>query len=212
MSPTASSQAFSRNLPSNIPIKFNGNYRKIQSSAGSNRNTDAVRVYIEEEGSHILETEADVLRISTLQLLHPIDFALKQLCPKGTLLTCSSEVKAGSSCRFDLQWALYTPHRYFAQTANYKAKMDAAMKVPETHSLLRDNAYWLSKQAAKYREFSPYVAIFDWNAMFLFSFHSGTEQPPQGLYFDDRGNTDGMTFCRLLFAFVSRPLREHLGT
>lgn len=31
-----------------------------------------------------------------------------------------------------------------------------------------ENGYWLSKQAMKYSTITPDVALFDWNAMFIF--------------------------------------------
>ncbi|PYH81841.1 hypothetical protein BO82DRAFT_432234 [Aspergillus uvarum CBS 121591] len=65
------------------------------------------------------------------------------------------------------------------------------------------------KQAGKYSKHCRYVAVFDWDAMFIFSFPSAqTNRPVRGLYFDESGRTGGMTFRRLLFAFVVRALRR----
>ncbi|PWY65431.1 hypothetical protein BO83DRAFT_119327 [Aspergillus eucalypticola CBS 122712] len=74
----------------------------------------------------------------------------------------------------------------------------------ESLTLLQRNAVWLSKQAQKYSDHCLYTAIFDYSAIFLFSFLWQTMKPVHGFYFDECGCTSGMTFCCLLFAFVVR--------
>ncbi|OJD24534.1 hypothetical protein ACJ73_04106 [Blastomyces percursus] len=78
-------------------------------------------------------------------------------------------------------------------------------------TLLEGNAVWLSKQAGKYSEQCASVAVFDWNAMFIFKYlheQSTIGGAVRGTYFDESGSTKGMTFRRLLFAFVARALKR----
>lgn len=187
------------------------------------------------EDTHILETEADVLRLATLQLIHPVNIALQQICPPGTRIFCRTETSTSGTSRFDVEWSLYDTRgnllsrlaileiksthvihkddfkRAAVDEANYQSKMVRAMDT-ESSSLLKRNAIWLSKQAQKYSRHCPYVAVFDWGAMFIFSFLPQSHKPVRGFYFDEYGRTEGMTFRRLLFAFVVRPLRNNEAT
>ena len=119
-----------------VVFASNVRYRSIRSSASSTINTDPVPVYLEEavdtyrnlserhfprighasplssrmpvlEQTHRLETEADVLRLATLQLIHPVNIALQEICPPGTRIFCRAETSTdGTSC-FDVEWSLY---------------------------------------------------------------------------------------------------------
>ncbi|KAL4888049.1 hypothetical protein BDV59DRAFT_189429 [Aspergillus ambiguus] len=247
-----------------VVFASNEPYRPIRSSASSTLETEPVAVYFEEavstyqnlfdlsfprighasplsarmpvlEQTHILETESDVLRLATLQLIHPVNIALQQICPPGTRLFCRTETSTSGTSRFDVEWSLYDArgtllsrlaileikstnviHRDdFKRAAvdewSFQSKMARAMAA-ESSSLLRRNALWLSKQAQKYSRHCPYVAVFDWSAMFIFSFLPRSPKPVRGFYFDENGRTEGMTFRRLLFAFVARPLRNYEAT
>lgn len=247
-----------------VVIPSNETYRHIRSTASSTLDADPVAVYFEEtvdlyhnlfdrgfprighgsplsarmpvmEQTHILETEADVLRLATLQLIHPVNIALQQKCPPGTRLFCRTETSTSGTSRFDVEWSLYDTRgnllsrlaileikstnvihkddfkRAAVDETNFQSKMVRAMDT-ESSSLLKRNAIWLSKQAQKYSRHCPYVAVFDWSAMFIFSFLPQSHKPVRGFYFDEYGRTEGMTFRRLLFAFVIRPLRKYEAT
>lgn len=247
-----------------VVIPSDETYRPIRSPASSTLETDPVAVYFEEtidvyhnlfdrnfprighgsplcarmpvlEETHILETEADVLRLATLQLIHPVNIALQQICPPGTRIFCRTETSTSCTSRFNVEWSLYDTRgnllsriaileikstnvihkddlkRAAVDEAIYQSKMVRAMDT-ESSSLLKRNAIWLSKQAQKYSRHCLYVAVFDWGAMFIFSFLPQSHKPVRGIYFDEYGRTEGMTFCRLLFAFVVRPLRNHEAT
>ncbi|RAK88471.1 hypothetical protein BO79DRAFT_173240 [Aspergillus costaricaensis CBS 115574] len=253
--------AFNEKLPTEVAYAYSEPYRFIRSTASSTIESDPVAVYFEEEidtyhklfdryfprigaGSplnarmpvleqtHLLEAEADVLRLATLQLIHPVNIALQQTCPRGTRIICRTESTTSSTSRLDVEWSLYNTqgallsrlaileikntnviHRDDFQRAavneqNFQAKTARAMDT-ESLTLLQRNAVWLSKQAHKYSEHCPYVAIFDYSAMFLFSFLWQTTKPVRGFYFDESGRTSGMTFRRLLFAFVVRALKGY---
>ncbi|KAJ5105709.1 hypothetical protein NUU61_003056 [Penicillium alfredii] len=264
-SPPAIARAFEEKLPREPQVVFaNNQYRAIRSSASSTVEEDAAAVYWEEdietyhnlldryfprighasplssrmpiaEQTHRLETESDVLRLATLQLLHPVNVALQQSCPPGTRIFCRTENSPSLSSRFDVEWALFNTRDEclctlaileiknthvilkddFKHAAvnerNFQSKTTMAMKQPDL-SLLKRNAFWLSKQARKYARNCPYVAVFDWNAMFIFSFIPRSQKPVRGLYFDENGRTGDMTFRRLLFAFVIRPLKKYEAT
>ncbi|KAE8151736.1 hypothetical protein BDV25DRAFT_128539 [Aspergillus avenaceus] len=208
-----------------VMFTFKDNYREFRSSVSSTVAANAVRVYIKEdisslqgfaaryldlrlrpfsplseimpalERSHVLSTEADVVRLSTLQLLHPVNIALQEFAPSGTVVVCSSEKQGGQNSRFDIQWSLrsedgrflttlailevknthvvhktdFTPAERTSET--YEAGMQEAMKFAPQYTLLEGNAVWLSKQASKYSGICTDVAVFDWNAMFIFNFN-----------------------------------------
>ena len=105
--------AFNEKLPTDMLYAFTEHYRTIRSTASSTADTDVINVYLEEsievyhnllnrnfprvrhasplnarmpvsEGTHLLKSEADVLRLATLQLLRPVNIALEQLLPSNT--------------------------------------------------------------------------------------------------------------------------------
>lgn len=57
------------------------------------------------EQTHLLKTEADVLRLATLQLIHPVNIALQQVCPPGTRIFCRTETSTSGTSRFDVEWS-----------------------------------------------------------------------------------------------------------
>ncbi|OJJ70271.1 hypothetical protein ASPBRDRAFT_31185 [Aspergillus brasiliensis CBS 101740] len=202
-SPPAIVTAFNEKLPSDVAYAFREPYRVIRSTASSTIDTDPVAVYFEEE-----------------------------ICPGGTRLVCRTKTSTSSTSRFDVEWSLYDVQnvllsrlaileiknthvirkidfqRAAVNEQNFQAKLTSAMAA-DGMTLLRSNATWLLKQAQKYSEHCPYVAIFDYNAMFIFSFLRQSTKPVRGFYFDESGRTSGMNFRRLLFAFVSRALKGY---
>ncbi|GAD96611.1 hypothetical protein CIMG_02427 [Paecilomyces variotii No. 5] len=156
---------------------------------GPNPNMPAV------ERTHRLGSEGDVLRAVVLYLLHPVNVFLTQNLPQGYELRCQSEVSAARS-RFDIQWTLkrgnlevtmailelkntrvihYDDFRPALATPQNAAATLGRAKSTELGTLLQDNAYWLSKQAKKYSRNCEDVAVFDWNAMYIFDFSNVQE-------------------------------------
>jgi hypothetical protein len=249
----------------NVPPVPN-NYRQTHSTAASTINTDAPRALETEdeepiivlarnslwniransrlreripqnEGTHSLRTEADVLDASRLYLLHPVNVAVNELLKNGRL-ECRREHVASSTSRTDILWV----HIHNDQTTNIavlefknafvlrKADFSPAMVnaseaeravaktfAGDTETLLTGNAYWLSKQAVKYHEElqTADVAIFDWNNMVVFDF-SGMSETPQNpklaraIWFSEAGKNHNQhqTFRALLLGFLIRALRR----
>ncbi|KAJ6073207.1 hypothetical protein N7467_011292 [Penicillium canescens] len=148
------------------------------------------------ETLNILSREADVARVSYLQLLNPVNLSLEQLIPDSLQLVCQCEVSQGPYCRFDIIWAIFYKHTRvkviavlelkspqirnrgdfeIAQAVSKKSKdlKDVASRArPRSDTVFRRNATVLSKQAAKYGQLCDHVAIFDYLAMFIFDFSS----------------------------------------
>jgi hypothetical protein len=167
-------------------------YRPIRSSASSTLEADLVAIYFNEpidlyhnlfdrnfprishasplsarmsvlEDTHLLETKADVLRLATLQLIHPVNIALQQICPPSTRIFCRTETSTSGTSRFNVEWSLYDTRgnllsrlaileikstnvihkddfkRAAVDEANYQSKMVRAMDT-ESSSLLTRNA------------------------------------------------------------------------
>ncbi|KAJ9259632.1 hypothetical protein DTO271D3_6331 [Paecilomyces variotii] len=250
----------------NIEYGFKGDYREFKSTVSSTVDTDATPVFLREdisvfksiaerylpdpkpfspllnnlpalEKTHRLDTEADVTRLSTLQLIHPVNIALQEIAPAGTKLVCGSEAKGKPQSRFDVQWTLYSADRQLlkvlaileiksthvihwedfgpaeATEENIEAKKRSAISNAPFYSLLDGNAIWLAKQAAKYSADCTDVALFDWNSMFIFNYiyqrSTIKDGHVKGTFFRESGRSQGMTFRRLLFAFVARALKRY---
>ncbi|KAL1853031.1 hypothetical protein Plec18170_005613 [Paecilomyces lecythidis] len=185
------------------------------------------------EKTHRLGSEADVLRAVVLYLLHPVNMLLSAGLPQGYQIYCQGEVTAVRS-RFDIQWTLkydntevtmailelkntkvvhyqdFAPA--FATPENAATMLEDAMDI-ESGTFLTGNAYWLSKQARKYADTCDNIAVFDWNAMFIFDFSDVQEDSRvprlvKGIYFDESNATtrregDG-TFRLVLLGFLMR--------
>ncbi|KAK2796996.1 hypothetical protein FQN50_009365 [Emmonsiellopsis sp. PD_5] len=248
-----------------VEFGFKGSYREFKSTVQSTVDIDATPVFIKEdvsvfqtiaeryfplptpfsplqasmpvlEKTHRLDTEADVLRISILHLVHPVNIALQEILPARTKVVCGTESYGGPKSRFDMHWSLYSDQGERLQLLavlevknthiirredfapaeateqNLEAQRSKAANRGPHFTLLEENAVWLSKQAGKYSEHCASVAVFDWNAMFIFNYlheQSTRGGAVRGTYFDESGSTKGMTFRRLLFAFVARALKRH---
>ncbi|PYH88129.1 hypothetical protein BO71DRAFT_489002 [Aspergillus ellipticus CBS 707.79] len=158
----------------------------------------------------------------------------RRYAPLALTLICATERHGGPRSRFDVQWSLYSEQGALLATLaileiknthiihkqdflpaestpqNFPTQVMKAMGEAES-TLLKNNAIWLSKQVGKYDIGCSDVAVFDWNAMFIFSYtqqHSSSDGPVKGTFFSESGQTKGMTFRRLLFAFVARPLKR----
>lgn len=121
------------------------------------------------EMTHLLHTEADVLRASFLYLFHPVHVAASRLLNTGNP-DCRGELSATGGCRTDVRWVYRNGSQMtniavlevkntkvihwndfafaMANTSNAKARRDAGFS-SATSTLLRENAYWLSKTGKK---------------------------------------------------------------
>ena len=245
-----------------IAFGYDDTYRKFRSNVTSTIDSSGVPVFVKEdisnyemiarrnfpqprtfsplnvqmpelEESHLLLSEADVVRLSSYQLFHPVNIALQDVAPRGTKIICSTERPDGRFGRFDVQWSVYSKDNKHLKTLailevknthiihkddftpaeatgqNYHEKMAEAFEVEPWHTLLEGNAIWLAKQASKYSGSCSDVAVFDYNAIFAFNFtvaKSSQGGPVKGTYFDEGSRSGGMTFRLFLFAFVMRPL------
>ncbi|KAK2768439.1 hypothetical protein FQN54_000294 [Arachnomyces sp. PD_36] len=210
--------AMEQSLPS-VPARST-DYQPITTSAASTQQTDPVRILFrlprevlmdpvsnamkklppisecrattmpKPEKSHFLKTEGDVLRVSALQLVHPVNLVLEDLFPNLNL-QCLSEAVSGRS-RTDLKWVLdgsktvaileykntrviraadFEPAittRELKEQALAKAMEDDKEDPKEEFTLLEDNAIVLTKQVKKYSKICKDIAVFDWHSMCVF--------------------------------------------
>lgn len=192
------------------------------------------------ERSHLLRTETDVLRASILHLLHPVNIAASTLVPTGQLF-CQTEQYSTHQSRTDITWVYQHPQtQQLTNVAVLELKntkvlkwadfsparaghqhpttvMAKAMGNPPYYTNFKGNALWVSKQARKYciAVGTPDVAIFDWNAMFIFDFSYMREnlQVPEfarGYFFAESPQNvgGGYTFRLFLLGFLIRALRR----
>ncbi|KAJ5640503.1 hypothetical protein N7528_000128 [Penicillium herquei] len=256
--------SFNCNLPPDIEITFEGSYRQLPSSSSDSTRKSVpppaflnidINLFVQLaaqalnpmrdqillhatmpllENSHSLDKEADVLRLSILQLLHPVNLVLHGHAPQGYKIICASEKIQGVQSRYDIAWSLQRNepgnskrekliavlemkntrslaeedfHRAAARTdAELKAMVDDPERFNnDENTWLQDNTIVLSKQAAKYGGKCKHVAIFDWSAMFIFDFTYGRDKT-KGVFFRESTASNGMNFRRLLLAFVLRAL------
>ncbi|OXV06471.1 hypothetical protein Egran_05757 [Elaphomyces granulatus] len=169
------------------------------------------------ETTHRLKSEADVIRISILQLLHPVNVALSALLPPGVTVYCERRRRKKKLAVVEfkntkiIHWEDFEPAE--VSQANAAEKMGEAMGNIDG-TLLAGNAVSLSKQARKYSGSCKDIAVFDWNAMFIFDFYGIREdhlvpKPVKGIYFDESDAvSEGATFRLILFGFLVRALQR----
>ena len=241
------------NLPSKPP---ESDYRKASASASTTARVKPPKVYIRESASdlansarhklqqlrsldlcspaleetHFLAVEADVVRASRLELIHPINVVLTKLAPSANV-RCNSEVTDRSNhSRFDMKWYFADTKTTFAilefkntkvlnregfEAAACDNQDDAVNKfiMTEGQTLLDGNAVVVSKQAKKYSKICKDVAIFDWNCMMVYDFHDVEEQmpslkPARGIFFDEQASGNE-TFRLVLLGFLIRAMKRH---
>lgn len=255
-------ESFAQKLPTTSKIRYGvaGNYQRITSAGALIVNAEPITVFLKEDVSvyesilrkhfpddevlqdhmpamelYNLCTEADVMRISYLQLIHPVNMALQSICPPNTELVCNTEACAKLS-RFDMQWALYDENdkklrnlailefknthvldqkdfKDAAATEDTLEKWREKAFARHSGSLLKKNALLLSKQVTKYAENCHFVGLFSWKTMVLFNYKLYNtsqirDEAVRGFVFQESGPIRGMTFRRLLFAFVARAIKE----
>jgi hypothetical protein len=190
------------------------------------------------EGTHSLRTEADVLDASRLYLLHPVNVAANELLNYGRL-ECRREHIASQTSRTDVLWVhihenkttniavLEFKNAFVLQEAEFRLAMgdasEAGQKLEEAFNtdaktLLTGNAYWVSKQAKKYHKELPIadVAIFDWKNMVVLDFSGVSETPgnpklARAIWFSEAADksSNHQTFRALLLGFLIRALRRY---
>ena len=191
------------------------------------------------EHTHYLSTEADVVRASILQLLHPVNSIASRLISQGHgELRCLSEHNAHMYCRTDIVWTYQqSPHhspKYVAvlefkncrslhwedfENATISHQQDASLKMYQAAgkvngTCLKRNATIISQQARKYNYYTRCddVAIFDWNSMFLYDFSTMNEDGPHKTLVSGwfhTQETQGTSFRLLLLGFLTRAMERH---
>ncbi|KAB8213295.1 hypothetical protein BDV33DRAFT_210342 [Aspergillus novoparasiticus] len=241
-------QAFNEPLPL-VEDDFKESYRKISTSVQSTMDTDPPSVFLQFEASelavfskevlgrqfhprsrvyadmpileknHVLKSEGDVVRIVTMQLLHPVNVVFEEAFPEANL-TVHSEWYGGPKSRCDIIWSVQTPGRSeprvilvleiknthvlrfsdFSPAAAREETLEELKLKAHTlgggdMTLLQANGIVISKQAQKYREQSAYVVVFDWNAMFLYDFAKERinrgKNAVKGAWFDESKTRSG---------------------
>jgi len=148
------------------------------------------------EDPFLVITEGDVLRATTLYLVHPINLALNARYGNTPIHCLAENSKDGIRC--DITWkyqngdnldtiaVLELKRRGVLWWEEFEcAKSDARNrgdKIREAYAnmgannhvatTLKGNAITLSKQAAAYavRQETQFIGLFDWDSMFLFQF------------------------------------------
>ncbi|PYH35281.1 uncharacterized protein BO87DRAFT_395929 [Aspergillus neoniger CBS 115656] len=183
MNPSSSAivTAFNKKLPTKITYAYTSSTIK----------SDPVTVYFKEEINtyhRLFNHYFPRIGAATLQLIHSVNIALQQTCPRGTQIIYCTE-----------------------STINTLLSQLTILEIKNTNIIHKDDFQRaaLSKQAHKYLEHCPYVAIFNYSTIFLFSFLWQTTKPVCRFYFNKSRRTSGMTFRRLLFAFVVCVLKDY---
>ena len=191
------------------------------------------------EAFHWLRTEGDVVRATNLYLLHPVNEALRYVVGDHSGIICSAEERHGTEARTDISWSHVNggrrktfaileikntcslDYRDFAPAivnmTNGKTPADMLKQAYKKgqryeYSLLLGNARTISKQTRKYFDQTGCrdVAVFDWNAMFIFdfsTFNEGANQLVGGTWFqEDSRLPSHQTFRMLLFGMLCRAL------
>ncbi|KAJ9349542.1 hypothetical protein C8Q69DRAFT_228254 [Paecilomyces variotii] len=235
-------------------------YNKITSEATSTKIKDAIRVLTEKdpvillesarealqatpsiperlqrpmsqhETSHYLHTESDVLRVSALQLIHPVNVILSGILSAGVMLRCQSEVVSQKGkARMDLKWYCRRGGKETAVAVlEYKSikvlRLDdwkpiitglagAAAVIAEGSrtmhcSLLEDNALKLSRQVKNYAEECKDIALFDWFSIYIFDFEDVDEDQSRPFPTRITYSSDSSEFRSLLLGMIYNRLKK----
>jgi len=193
------------------------------------------------ERPFLMVTEGDVLRATTLYVVHPINLALNAKYRDTPIYCLAENFREGIRC--DITWKYQNGEnldtiavlelkrrgvllwKEFAcaqsDARNREDKMQEAYKnvgddIMAT-TLLTGNAMTLSKQAAAYaiRQKTQFVALFDWDSMFLFQFCKldlAQKEPGDwayGTWVEDTGPT---FFRKTLFGFLVAACEAKIAT
>ncbi|KAI9880433.1 MAG: hypothetical protein M1830_003075 [Pleopsidium flavum] len=180
------------------PEDFVREYAKLQDGDCDVQDLEAHLPVVED--SFYINMEADVVRASSLYLLHPINMALS--CLASCRVFCQAEETHGPTARTDISWRYISAQREWVTLAVLEFKntdmlvreefaagmadmrprsgreprdlVDNAREEREEwdNTWLGEGAARLARQARKYSERTSvgYVAIFDWKSMFIFNF------------------------------------------
>lgn len=203
-------------------------YASVVLNFGSRTRGHMRRRMPQHELCHYLRTESDVLRVSALQLIHPVNLALHCIIPKTAKLFCLSEVASqNGKARTDLKW-IYSAGgtRTVVAVLEYKntnvirfKDFKPAITTPDkaagaieramnrsNFTLLEDNAIDLSLQLQKYREDCEDVVIFDWFSMFIFDFSETNEDAECPILSRGIFSSNSVEFRSLLLGMIIRSL------
>lgn len=193
------------------------------------------------ERPFLMITEGDVLRATTLYLLHPINLALNAKYEDTPIYCLSEDSKERIRC--DITWK-YRDGRDLKTIAVLELKKRGALswedferaesnagnredKMQEAYAntddgddvatTFKENAIPLSKQAAAYaiRQKTQFVGLFDWNYMFLFQFcqlNLAEKNIGDCAYGTWVQETDSMLFRKTLFGFLAAACEAKIGT
>lgn len=203
-------------------------YASVVLDIGSRTRGYLRRQMPQHELCHYLRTESDILRVSALQLIHPVNLALHCIIPRSAKLFCLSEVSSqNGKARTDLKWIYSTGDtKTVVAVLEYKntkvirfkdfkpaiTSPDRAAKAIEKSmnrsncTLLEDNAIDLSLQLQKYREDCEDVAIFDWFSMFVFDFSETNEDAECPILSRGIFSNKSVEFRPLLLGMIVRSL------
>ena len=173
------------------------------------------------------QTEADVVRATTLYLVHSVNQAINVRF--NNIVLCAAEDRADGQLRCDLTWKYRTGNGWHyiavlelknrgvlnkqhfliarADPNNSQQKVAAAQN-RGGRSWLVLNALAVSKQAAAYAldRHTRYVALFDWDSLFLYEFRqadsrtNGVGNVAWGTWVDS--NAQGITFRKVLLGWL----------
>ncbi|EEP77869.1 predicted protein [Uncinocarpus reesii 1704] len=183
------------------------------------------------EASHYLGTEGDILRISALQLIHPINAVLSLLIPNGAKLLCRAEVTSPDQTpRTNLKWIYIDPSGQDQVVAILEYKNTGvihfenwagAITLPENaverllnakeqinSTFLVGNAIILSKQLVNYESVCSDIALFDWNNMMVFDFAETNEDLLVPKFTSVVFESDPLHFRSLLLGMIVRSLKR----
>ncbi|OBT90796.1 hypothetical protein VE02_00666 [Pseudogymnoascus sp. 03VT05] len=190
----------------------------------------------QDEPGLFIRTEGDVIEISCLSLLHPVNIAANvALLDQSGCLECRQQMNIIiASLEHKNTNMLF--HKDFAD-ANVTSEAAARdilrllqpspgqpapdLQHDDEPTMLKDNGYEISKQAKKYSQHGDMldVAVFDWKAMIVFDFSdvSETLENPrptrlcafQELTASDVDISNGFTFRTFLLGFLIKALWRH---
>lgn len=158
------------------------------------------------EQTFYLFTEGDVVRAAALYLLHPVNVALAAIFPRRSIY-CSAEL-ASNGTRPDVVYmdgntlvavlefkntGIIVPAQFEVAGLRGTSTMEDINRKCDTRSgntFFEDNSWVLLKQMANYRNNrqTDYIAIFDWNHLFIAVFTPQSENFVHGTFVHREGN------------------------
>lgn len=228
-SSTANEDAMRVLLPKKLAILLNGAKEALQTTPSIPERLD--RPMPQHEKSHYIHTESDVQRVSTLQLIHPVNVVLSGILLPGVTLRCQSEVVSQSGkARTDLKWVCRRgDEETTVAVLEYKnikalrladwspaitnlvgaAATVAAGSQSDNSTVLTHNALKLSQQVNKYSKECKDIALFDWFSMYIFDLDGVDEDGADPVPTKITCSTNSSRFRSLLLGMIYNRLRKN---